>query len=111
MIKFPLHIEKRVTQVGVGDTASEPMLLPYEDENGRVARRIIYTLAPDPVGSGRVEITFDSPDKVKANSADLTWIPWPRGNVSVNTVDDSEVATAARVVAVSGSVKVAIRCV
>jgi hypothetical protein len=58
-------------------------------------------------GQGRVEFTVDTIARVEAGTA--TYQIWPKGSVLVTTNDACEPVTALRVVAESGTARIAVR--
>lgn len=100
--QLPFHYKQELTGAVTGDW----VIFPLFDDKGNKLTRLLYTLSPTG-GQGRVEVTTDSEEDVKAGIAIPT--NWPQGNVTVLTQDDSVPVTAFRLVCVSGTVRLSVR--
>ena len=90
----------------------------YKDKARRVrvntsVSTLMYTLTPNPVGTGRIEVTTDPVQTIKDDITNTTTntvvVPWPKGDVTVQTQEVSLAVTAFRLVVMSGTVHLSVR--
>ncbi len=66
--------------VAAGAT-SQPLLLPHG------LQHVSIIVSPGATGTARVEYTLDPHADVEAGAATVKWIPWPHGDVGVDTME------------------------
>ena len=116
-----LEYATKITSPGgviIGDWISVEGRNLYKDKSrmatvNNSVTTLIFTLTPSPTGSARIETTTDPlsvvKDDIDNGTNNTIAIPWPNGDVSVQTQEICLAITAFRMVVISGTMHLSVR--
>lgn len=109
MAQFSYEVELSGTEQSPWVTLEQHQQYGSEGTVNGSSSTLILTFSPDTVGSGYIQTTTESIDKIYTNPSDLHPLIWTPGTVSGQTQVSMPAPTAFKVICASGDIHVSAR--
>lgn len=109
MAQFTYEVELSGTEESPWVTLEQHQQYGSEGSVNGASSTLILTFSPDTVGSGYIQTTTESIDKVYTDSSNLHPLTWTPGTVSNQTQVSMPAPTAFKVICTSGDIHVSAR--